>query len=1710
MANDKLVNAAAISATALLSPTAALQLLKTQEALSGIDISKLSFTRNNSLNEVIKEEKFTDNSITDANTKDRNILKHKNRVGRPSKIDSLDSNAGVKHLMAESIRSNARNTTAIINANYDLTIAKIKEENKRDKAKKFPKSFPTNNIGKTNQSASANNVGQAKQEKVKTIVEKIILEDGGQGSNSNFSIGDYKNAKNKIPGTDLTVGFYHEEVLRKLTLLADNSGRQYESLSKIQNYNKTTTSVISSKKFLNPNMRKDERASSIYNNESDIGRFFNREASVGRKLKEGAAFNRALVENEKTTFGKIIQVFENPRFKASLSDNFISLFSKGKTLEEKDKSLNYKDGEKADISLTTIIPGLLSRILSAISKNEETFYDWRTGSFKTAKTLTDESIDASRKEVAELRKMEEKSRGVFGLNLKFLGADQGKNKDLIKQRIAIESRINSGGFGLEDNKGLEAFASENFKKGGSAGSEISKITEMFKMQKTFPNLSMIEIEDVTKNIPSSKERNKKLIEYSIKRYKDENPEDSPAELAQAIKTLNKKNFSNVEIVVSENLKDAEENYELYAKLLKQADSLQALEKIRVDILAQVNFLSGFAYSKKPKAKAIKEKFKQLLKDIENKRARIFQGEDFTLSKSQKASFAKQNTSFYDSSAFPEKDVGIINEKFKTLKDNITFNFDEIIAAQRELISLTTIRNVIKETKDSIAELFEKDVKRSKKNNFDSKGFRQESSFNNSERENPEEKTEEKNKSNKFNSKWETLETRNKREIEEKSTKLSIDAFKTIVKLPTILKKEVEKPITAGLKRVGDIGEDTLDYTKRKDIRSILWSGLKYVGGAIAGVASSLITGLGSILGGLGGILAGALGSLGLGLGGLFSTLGGKKLLDLMPSGFGAGMDGKKSKGKMQMPGGAYDENGKPIKKQGLRSKLNSKIGMKSIVGAGLAGAVVNYAADNYMEDGLGKDLTKTAGTALEYASIGATVGSIIPGLGTAVGAAIGAGVGAVVANWDKITQMTGFTFFGKDAQYDEKGNIVSVKQKNVISRMTDFLFGSGAEADENGNITSLAQSSIFGKLRDSIFGSGSITTSDGQVVQAGQTGLIQVMAGGLSTGLKFLFGTEEEPGIFTKAGQWFGVKIDEFSNSLTSVKDYVFGSEESPGIFTRVGSWFEDKLIDFSTGITTAKDYVFGSEETPGIFQKASDWFFAKITEFGEVLVNLPTILVDGFKTVSDKLIELPDMIGSFLSRTFDSMQTKLSIFADELPNIPGRIFDWFGEQLSGVPNWIKDKLGISTTDEPAKDKVNRWTESVRSTEFQLQNKNLNPEERSKLEKRLVEFQQLEKNESENMNAKSFYSKTIGALDSVAASKTPVALSDSSVKIDVSTGDTVKDNRSANSKSFGLDPSVVGGSNSSQLSDVFNMTVDKQKVEGLNPTLLTNLKNMGAEFQQKFGRKLTINSAFRSPEYQNKLFQDAVAKYGSVEKARKWVALPGNSMHNYGYAVDIQSKDANDAASAGLLEKYGLTRPVKNEDWHVELNGIDRAGIRSKGMAQYSKSLPEATTKGGGDKITENEGTYSPETDGFTSKSTPNSPSVYTKTQMPGSGGTSSTANNKDFVAKPIQSPEQVATAISGDPSLLTSYAYNSMKIQEMMLAELKGINSRNGGTAVQTTTPDYSASNASNTGSMKTVGVSNITVNQPPVLQQKQPVAQPNRSGDYNFSQKSISEAAS
>lgn len=157
-------------------------------------------------------------------------------------------------------------------------------------------------------------------------------------------------------------------------------------------------------------------------------------------------------------------------------------------------------------------------------------------------------------------------------------------------------------------------------------------------------------------------------------------------------------------------------------------------------------------------------------------------------------------------------------------------------------------------------------------------------------------------------------------------------------------------------------------------------------------------------------------------------------------------------------------------------------------------------------------------------------------------------------------------------------------------------------------------------------------------------------------------------------------------------------------------------------------------------------------------------------------------------------------------------------------------------------------------------------------------------------------------------------------------------------KSSGAPPPATPSS----LSSVVKLADSGVSLDGIQTPLEKNVATMAAAFKQQTGKTLLVTSGIRSNEKQKQLFDAKVAQLGgNVAAAKKLVAEPmaplgqgKGSMHLKGLAIDINSK--GDAginmlagtrdAPTGWLEKFGLTRPVPNEDWHVQLSGSPPTG----------------------------------------------------------------------------------------------------------------------------------------------------------------------------------------
>jgi hypothetical protein len=124
---------------------------------------------------------------------------------------------------------------------------------------------------------------------------------------------------------------------------------------------------------------------------------------------------------------------------------------------------------------------------------------------------------------------------------------------------------------------------------------------------------------------------------------------------------------------------------------------------------------------------------------------------------------------------------------------------------------------------------------------------------------------------------------------------------------------------------------------------------------------------------------------------------------------------------------------------------------------------------------------------------------------------------------------------------------------------------------------------------------------------------------------------------------------------------------------------------------------------------------------------------------------------------------------------------------------------------------------------------------------------------------------------------------------------------------------------------------DVPAVVRLDPALLAAVRQ-AATAAAADGVDLVVNSGWRSAAYQERLLDEAVAKYGSREEASRWVATPETSAHVSGGAIDLGPSPATSwLARHGAA--YGLCRTYRNEPWHFEL----RPGAAAHGCpAEYA------------------------------------------------------------------------------------------------------------------------------------------------------------------------------
>ena len=136
------------------------------------------------------------------------------------------------------------------------------------------------------------------------------------------------------------------------------------------------------------------------------------------------------------------------------------------------------------------------------------------------------------------------------------------------------------------------------------------------------------------------------------------------------------------------------------------------------------------------------------------------------------------------------------------------------------------------------------------------------------------------------------------------------------------------------------------------------------------------------------------------------------------------------------------------------------------------------------------------------------------------------------------------------------------------------------------------------------------------------------------------------------------------------------------------------------------------------------------------------------------------------------------------------------------------------------------------------------------------------------------------------------------------------------------DDTAEGGLPGGQRLSPFDLTAPA--VNRLDPALLDAVER-AADSAAADGITIGLTSGWRTPEFQQRLFDEAALQYGSAEIASQYVASPQVSKHVIGKAVDV-GPAAADNWMIRNGQAFGLCQIYANEIWHFEL-ATDYGGV---------------------------------------------------------------------------------------------------------------------------------------------------------------------------------------
>jgi hypothetical protein len=169
-------------------------------------------------------------------------------------------------------------------------------------------------------------------------------------------------------------------------------------------------------------------------------------------------------------------------------------------------------------------------------------------------------------------------------------------------------------------------------------------------------------------------------------------------------------------------------------------------------------------------------------------------------------------------------------------------------------------------------------------------------------------------------------------------------------------------------------------------------------------------------------------------------------------------------------------------------------------------------------------------------------------------------------------------------------------------------------------------------------------------------------------------------------------------------------------------------------------------------------------------------------------------------------------------------------------------------------------------------------------------------------------------------------------------------------KTRGITPS--GGSGTGESVGLNTRGITPSSGSGTGGSLKGNTGGLNSDLQRRlmaaaevYGKPLTINSGFRSPADQQRLWDESVkAGRTGIGPNGMPVGKPGSSLHEKGMAVDIA--EYKDPAAVAALRSQGLMQTVRGDPVHFEVPGSQTAAASGSSSASGTavQSSPPTTT----------------------------------------------------------------------------------------------------------------------------------------------------------------------